>query len=85
MLDNIPHIKSYWVMLGVKLAQAALHFGADDLDGTIVEEKIGHDAGAQSDQAMTIPQLEEMITRSGFNPVRRNSFFKPVIVENQEA
>ncbi|OBQ46566.1 aminofutalosine synthase MqnE [Halodesulfovibrio spirochaetisodalis] len=84
MLDNIPHIKAYWVMLGVKLAQAALHYGADDLDGTIVEEKIGHDAGAQSDQAMTIPQLEEMISRSGFNPVRRNSFFKPV-TDKQEA
>ena len=78
MLDNIPHIKSYWVMLGLKLAQAALYYGADDLDGTIVEEKIGHDAGAQSDQAMTIPQLVEMIERSGFKAVRRNSFFQPV-------
>jgi len=78
MLDNIPHIKAYWVMLGIKLAQAALHYGADDLDGTIVEERIGHDAGAQSDQAMTIPQLEEMIERSGFAPIRRDTFFKPI-------
>ncbi len=51
MLDNIPHIKAYWVMLGVKQAQAALHFGADDFDGTVVEEKIGHMAGAESEQA----------------------------------
>ncbi len=78
MLDNIPHIKSYWVMLGVKMAQAALYFGADDMDGTIVEEHIGHDAGAQSDQAMTTGQLREMITRCGFTPVRRDSFYQPV-------
>ncbi|GFM31860.1 aminofutalosine synthase MqnE [Desulfovibrio subterraneus] len=78
MLDNIPHIKSYWVMLGVKTAQTALYFGADDLDGTIVEEKIGHDAGAQSDQAMTTVQLDEMIRRSGFTPVRRDAFYNPV-------
>jgi len=80
MLDNIPHIKAYWVMLGMKMAQAALYFGADDLDGTIVEEKIGHDAGAQSEQSMTIPGLHEMITRSGFTPVRRDAFYNPVNV-----
>lgn len=78
MLDNIPHIKAYWVMLGVKLAQAALHFGADDLDGTIVEEKIGHEAGASSEQGLTVPQLCTMIERSGFTPVRRDSHFNPV-------
>lgn len=78
MLDNIPHIKSYWVMLGVKMAQAALYFGADDLDGTIVEERIGHDAGAQSDQAMTITQLDDMIRRAGFSPVRRDAFYNAV-------
>ena len=78
MLDNIPHIKAYWVMMGTKLAQTALYFGADDIDGTIVEEKIGHDAGATSDQAMTVTQLESMIRNSGFTPVRRNPFFEPV-------
>jgi aminodeoxyfutalosine synthase len=75
MLDNIPHIKAYWVMLGVKQAQTALHWGADDLDGTIVEEKIGHMAGADSAQALSAEELEDMIRLSGFAPVRRDARF----------
>jgi len=75
MLDNIRHIKSYWVMLGVKQAQAALHFGADDLDGTVVEEKIGHMAGAQSEAALTRAELKAMIQACGFTPVERDSLF----------
>lgn len=78
MLDNIPHIKAYWIMLGQKLAQTALWYGADDLDGTIVEEHIGHSAGAASSQALTIGELENMIINSGFEPVRRNALFRPV-------
>lgn len=78
MLDNIPHIKAYWVMLGVKQAQAALKFGADDFDGTVVEEKIGHEAGATSDQGMTRPQLEEMIRGCGCTPVERDGYFNEV-------
>lgn len=78
LLDNIPHIKAYWVMLGVKLAQAALWYGADDLDGTIIEEHIGHMAGAASAQALTIEELEHMIRESGFEPVRRNAVFEMV-------
>lgn len=78
MLDNIPHIKAYWVMLGVKQAQAALKFGADDFDGTVVEEKIGHEAGATSEQGMTRTELEEMITGCGCTPVERDGFFKEV-------
>ncbi|WP_448381993.1 aminofutalosine synthase MqnE [Desulfosoma sp.] len=77
MLDNIPHIKAYWVMLGVKLAQVALHFGADDLDGTVVEEKIGHMAGADSDDFLTRETLENLIREAGFDPVERNCFFEP--------
>lgn len=75
MLDNIPHLKAYWIMLGPKLAQAALWYGANDLDGTIVEEHIGHMAGAQSAQGLTIDELEGMIRQSGFTPVRRNAVF----------
>lgn len=78
MLDNIPHIKAYWVMLGVKLAQTALHFGADDLDGTIIEERIGHMAGATTSQELTLEELEHMIRMSGFIPVRRNARFEAV-------
>ncbi len=76
MLDNFDHIKAYWVMMGPKMAQTALHYGADDLDGTIVEEKIGHMAGADSSQAMTISELENMIRGSGFIPVRRGATFQ---------
>jgi aminodeoxyfutalosine synthase len=78
MLDNIPHIKAYWVMLGVKQAQAALKFGADDFDGTVIEEKIGHEAGATSDQGLTRFELEEMIRGCGCAPVERDAYFNEV-------
>jgi aminodeoxyfutalosine synthase len=76
MLDNIPHIKAYWVMLGLKLAQLALSFGADDLDGTVVEERIGHEAGSASAQALTVAELEQAIRDAGFTPVRRDGLFR---------
>lgn len=75
LLDNIPHIKAYWIMLGQKLAQTALWYGADDLDGTVVEEHIGHMAGARSAQGMTMAALEHAIRESGFTPTRRNATF----------
>ena len=78
MLDNVPHIKAYWIMLTVKLAQVALHFGADDLDGTVIEEKIGHMAGAQSDQCLSRTELERIIREAGFDPVERNCLFQPL-------
>ncbi|KAB1442356.1 aminofutalosine synthase MqnE [Pseudodesulfovibrio senegalensis] len=78
MLDNISHIKSYWIMLGVKVAQAALKFGADDFDGTVVEEKIGHEAGADSAQSMSVQELEGMIRGCGMEPVRRDAQFNEV-------
>jgi aminodeoxyfutalosine synthase len=75
MLDNIPHIKSYWVMLGLKQAQTALFFGADDLDGTVVEEKVGHMAGADSPQILSRQELEDMIKGCGLDPVERDGLF----------
>jgi aminodeoxyfutalosine synthase len=78
MLDNIPHVKAYWVMLTVKQAQAALFFGADDLDGTVVEEKIGHMAGATSRQGLTKAQLQDMIRGMGLTPVERDARFNTV-------
>jgi aminodeoxyfutalosine synthase len=75
LLDNVPHIKAYWIMLGVKLAQTALLFGADDLDGTVVEEKIGHMAGADSAAALSRADLEAMIRGAGFAPVQRGARF----------
>jgi len=78
MLDNIPHLKAYWVMLTVKQAQAGLYFGADDFDGVVVEEKIGHMAGAASDQELSRAELEGLIRNCGFEPVERDSFFNPI-------
>lgn len=78
ILDNFDHIKAYWVMIGEKLSQVALHFGADDLDGTIIEEKITHTAGARSAKGLTYSQMEEMITTAGFVPVQRDAFYHPI-------
>ena len=75
LLDNFPHIKAYWIMLGPKLAQVALNFGADDLDGTIVEERITHTAGATTAKGMTEEQMRHMVLAAGFTPVRRDSFY----------
>lgn len=83
MLDNIAHIKAYWIMLSVKLAQVALCFGADDFDGTIIEEKIGHMAGADSEQALTRSQLQRLIRDAGFEPVERNCFFDRVCRQSE--
>ena len=85
MLDNIPHIKAYWIMMGHKLAPLAQWYGADDLDGTVIEERISHMAGAQSAQGMTIEELEHLIRESGFTPVRRNATFNTLNDEPSEA
>jgi len=78
MLDNFPHIKAYWVMLGEKIAQLALKFGADDLDGTIIEEKITRSAGRLAANAMTKEELVNLIEKAGKVPVERDSFYNPV-------
>lgn len=78
MLDNFEHIKAYWVMIGEKLAQVALSFGADDLDGTIIEEKISHTAGAKSAKGLTPDEMEDLIKGAGFIPVERDSFYHPI-------
>jgi aminodeoxyfutalosine synthase len=77
-LDNFPHIKAYWIMLGEKIAQLALMFGADDLDGTIIEEKITHSAGGLSGVALTKSQLINMIEKAGKVPVERDSFYRSI-------
>jgi len=78
LLDNFPHIKAYWVMLGPKVAQIALSFGADDLDGTVLEEKITHMAGADTSQAMTRSEIEHLIRQAGREPVERDTLYEPV-------
>jgi aminodeoxyfutalosine synthase len=76
MLDNVPHIKAYWVMLGQKLSQVALLFGADDIDGTVIEEKITHSAGATTSEGLTMEQIIHFIRRAGKLPVERDSFYE---------
>ncbi len=78
MLDNVPHIKAYWQMLTPKIAQIALRFGADDFDGTVVEEKIYHDAGATTPQGMTRKELIRLIREAGREPVERDTLYRPV-------
>jgi aminodeoxyfutalosine synthase len=78
LLDNFPHIKAYWQMLSPKIAQIALRFGADDLDGTVVEEKIYHDAGATTPQGMARKELCRLITEAGRVPVERDTLYKAV-------
>jgi aminodeoxyfutalosine synthase len=78
LLDNFAHIKAYWIMLGVKMAQVALYFGADDLDGTVMEERIGHMAGAASAEALSPTELEGLIRAAGRIPVERDTFFRTV-------
>lgn len=82
-LDNFDHITAYWVGLGLKLAQVALSYGADDLHGTIVEEHIFHMAGAESPQLQTEEDMLKAIREAGRTPVQRNTFYEPIkILEN---
>jgi aminodeoxyfutalosine synthase len=78
MLDNFPHVKAYWIMLGQKTAQVALSFGADDIDGTVVHEKIYHDAGSTSPQEMTVEELRRMIIEAGREPIERDTLYRHV-------
>lgn len=78
LLDNFQHVKAYWQMLTPKIAQIALRFGADDLDGTVVEEKIYHDAGATTPQGMARRELERLIREAGREPVERDTLYRPV-------
>jgi aminodeoxyfutalosine synthase len=78
MLDNIPHIKAYWIMMTPKIAQVAQRFGSDDLDGTVVEEKIYHDAGATTSQSLRRSELLRLIREAGREPVERDTLYHPV-------
>ena len=78
MLDNFPHIKAYWVMIGPKLAQVALAFGADDMDGTVKEEVITHMAGAETAQALGHKTLIRLIKEAGRQPVQRDTLYNVI-------
>ncbi len=79
VLDNFDHITAYWIMLGEKISQLALLFGADDLSGTVIEEKITHSAGALSAESMTPEEIINLIQKAGKIPVERDSFYREVI------
>src|SRR5207237_9858693 len=75
MLDNFPHIKAFWIMISPKLAQVSLSFGADDMDGTVLEEKITHEAGALTPQGLTLDDLVSLIREAGRTPVERDTLY----------
>jgi aminodeoxyfutalosine synthase len=79
LLDNFDHIKAYWIMLTPRIAQIALRFGADDMDGTVIEEKIYHDAGAKTAEFTPRSELERLIRAAGRTPVERDTLYRPVV------
>ena len=78
VLDNFPHVKAYWQMMTPKIAQISLRFGADDLDGTVTEEKIYHDAGASTPQGLRRQELIRLIREAGREPIERDTLYRPV-------
>src|SRR5438132_8021575 len=80
--DSFPDITAYWVMLGIKTAQVALSFGADDLDGTVVHEKIYHDAGSDSPQELSVEEIRRLIREAGRVPVERDTLYHEVLRED---
>ena len=78
MLDNIPHVKAFWIATGVEVAQTALWFGVDDLDGTVQEERIYHMAGAPTPEAMTPAEISRLIRAAGRTPVERDTLYNVV-------
>jgi aminodeoxyfutalosine synthase len=75
MLDNIDHIKSFWIMLGIDVSQISLHFGADDLDGTVVEERIMHAAGATTEKGISKDDIIRLIRAAGYIPTERDTLY----------
>ncbi len=84
VLDNFPHIKAFWIMLGLKVAQLSLLFGVDDLDGTVVEEKITHAAGADTGQSISREELLDLIFAAGRIPVERDTLYNIIKVYDNE-
>lgn len=84
MLDNIPHVKAFWIMLGLKVAQLSTAFGVDDLDGTVVEERITHMAGATTPEALSKDDLVGMIQETGHVAVERDTLYRVVKVHGEE-
>ncbi len=84
MLDNIRHIKAYWIMLGIGTAQTALSYGADDLDGTVRHELIYHDAGATTPECLTVDTIRDLISEAGRDPIERDTLYRRVIRDEND-
>jgi aminodeoxyfutalosine synthase len=84
MLDNVPHIKAYWIMLGIGTAQTALSYGADDLDGTVRHELIYHDAGAETPEIISVEEIRRLIIEAGREPVERDTLYHRVRREGND-
>lgn len=78
LLDNFDHIKAYWVMLGKHIAQVALHFGANDMDGTVMEERITYAAGQVSEREASRKEIMHLISEAGFDAVERDTLYRPI-------
>lgn len=78
MLDNIPHVKAFWIMLGLKIAQISTAFGVDDIDGTVVEERITHMAGATTPEALSRNDLLSLIVETGHTPIERDTLYRVI-------
>jgi aminodeoxyfutalosine synthase len=78
LLDNIANVKAYWIMMGLPLAQVALHFGANDVQGTVVREQIFHAAGARTETEQKIPELVRFVREAGRTPVQRDTLYNEV-------
>jgi aminodeoxyfutalosine synthase len=78
VLDNVPHLKAFWVMLGPDLAQVALRFGADDINGTVVREEITHAAGAHTPQGLSAEALRHLVRGVGCEPVERDTVYRRI-------
>jgi aminodeoxyfutalosine synthase len=85
LLSNLPHIKAYWVSLGLATAQTALWFGADDFDGTVSEEKIYHEAGARSPRALAGDEIARLVRAAGRVPVERDTLYGNLPLSNRKA
>ncbi|MDH7479289.1 MAG: aminofutalosine synthase MqnE, partial [Syntrophomonadaceae bacterium] len=83
MLDNFDHIKAFWIMLGVPVAQVSMEFGVDDLDGTVVEEKITHAAGARTGEGISKEELIGLILKAGYRPVERDTVYNILRIYEQ--
>lgn len=84
MLDNIDHMKAYWIMLGIGTAQTALSYGADDLDGTVRHELIYHDAGATTPEFLSVERLQDLIREAGREPIERDTLYRKVIRDSED-